>query len=191
VRAAANSIIAFAVGAGAFGLLLGSWIALSASPVITTVLPLIFGVVTGAGGAQLFRFDSDSPAGRSRLSLFGISAATFSFFCLLGMLGAVALRSQINNWLIPQAQHADILNLDPPSPLHGNPFGALLLRARLEAIKASPEEIKTIFNQKDTSVVPVFPAGEINLLDKLITVLKPASSIPTQSDYPFKAEEPR
>jgi hypothetical protein len=183
-----NSTIGFAVGAGAFGLLLGSWIALSASPVITTVLPLIFGIITGAGGAQLFRFDSDTPASRARIALFGISAATFSFCCLLGMLGAVALRAQINNWLVPQAQHVDILNLDPTSPLHDNPFGALLLRARLEAVKASPEEIKAIFKQKDTAVVPVFPAGEISLLDKLIAVLKPESPTSAPPDYPFKAE---
>jgi hypothetical protein len=182
-----NSTIAFAVGAGAFGLLLGSWIALSASPVIT-ILPLIFGVITGAGGVQLFRFDSDAPASRARIALFGMSAATFSFCCLLGMLGAVALRSRINSWLDPQTQHADILNLVPTSPLHDNPFGALLLRSRLEAVKASPEEIKAIFNQKDTSVVPVFPASEINLLDKLIAVLKSESPIPARGDYPFKAE---
>lgn len=188
MRSVTSSIIAFAAGAGAFGLLLGSWIALSASPVITTVLPLIFGVITGAGGAQLVRFDSDTQVSRSRLTLFGISAATFSIFCLLGMLGAVALRSRINNWLVPQAQHVDILNLDPASPLHGNPFGALLLRARLEAIKASPEEIKAIFTQKDTAVIPIFPGAEINLLDKLITVLKPELTIPAQPDYPFKAQ---
>lgn len=131
---------------------------------------------------------SDAPSSRARIALFGISAATFSFCCLLGMLGAAALRSRINNWLDPQAQHADILNLGPTSSLHDNPFSALLLRTRLEAVKASPEEIKAILNQKDTSVVPVFPAGEINLLDKLIPLLKPASSIPSREDYPFKAE---
>jgi len=38
-------MIAVILGAGAFGALLGAWIVLSASPVVTTSLPLLFGLV--------------------------------------------------------------------------------------------------------------------------------------------------
>jgi hypothetical protein len=53
-KAVPDSIFSFAVGCGAFGFLLGTWIAFSASPVVTTALPLIFAIVTGAGGVQIF-----------------------------------------------------------------------------------------------------------------------------------------
>jgi len=43
---------------------------------------LLFGVVGGAGGVQVFRFDPSSQINRDRLVLLGACTASFSICCL-------------------------------------------------------------------------------------------------------------
>jgi hypothetical protein len=130
--------------AGALGALIGAWISLSASPVVLTLLPLLFALVGGAAGAQIFRFDPTSPKSRARLILMGIGALSFSTLCLAGMILMLFGRPWIIEHATAKAESVDILALDDKSPLHNKVFDALMLRVRLEAIGASPEEIKAI-----------------------------------------------
>jgi len=138
------SLWALVSGAGAFGLLLGIWIVLSASPVVTTILPLLFGLVGGAGGLQISRFDSSSAKSRHGLILVGYGTATLSICCLGAMLAAIAARPWIGESFSNIPRRADILQIGPESALHENPFDALLLRVRLEILGATRDEIATI-----------------------------------------------
>jgi len=150
-----------AAAAGALGALIGVWISLSASAVVLTLLPLLFGLIGGAAGAQIFRYDPASTKSRTRLMLTGTGALSFSIFCLAGMILTLLARPWIIGHTTSKVEHVNILNLDDKSPFHDKPFDALLLRARLEAVGASEEEIKAILSiaPRETGIVHTADGG--------------------------------
>src|SRR4051794_3005182 len=67
--------VAFAMGA--LGALLGIWIAWSESPVVVTVLPLLFGIVGSAGGYSLLKMDFSKPHNQEKLHVISLGVGTF------------------------------------------------------------------------------------------------------------------
>jgi hypothetical protein len=130
-----------AIGAGAFGFLLGVWIILSTSPVVTTLLPLLFGLVGGAGGLQIARFDAASAKSRDNLRLFGVCATSFSIACIIAMLAAIPTKRTLLVWI--QGDQVPIVKKDGTS-IYNDPVAAFATRAELEAYGASKEEIEAI-----------------------------------------------
>lgn len=150
-------IIFVSLGAASFGALLGCWIALSQSSVVTAVLPLLFALVGGAGGAVLWQLDLTAPANERKLEVFGAGATAFSVFCLGSMLLTIYNRTTIASWQITKPDLVSVTG-------HSDPLGALIYRGKLMVIGASNDEIKLLLNKP-------FPEGwktNAELLDKFI-----------------------
>ena len=132
------------VGAGAFGALVGTCAALSASPIVKTLLPLLFAVISGAG---VFKFAKNDPLDKKNyhsLIVFGITATSFSVFCIVGTFLALYLGSSIANHLSNRVDHVDVTTLPTGSPLASKPFQAIILRNWLESIGIANNEITKI-----------------------------------------------
>jgi hypothetical protein len=145
-----SPLLTMAIGAGAFGFLLGMWIILSASPVVTTLLPLLFGLVGGAGGFQIARFDAAAAKSRDNLRLFGVCATSFSTACILAMLMAIPTKHTLLAWI--QGDQVPIVKSDGAS-IYNDPVAAFATRAELEAYGASKDEIKAILEVSSQAAV--------------------------------------
>jgi hypothetical protein len=82
-----------AVGFGCLGLAIGVLGGLSRSPVVATLLPLLFGLVSGASGVYVARAELTSNAGRARLAELGKVLTIFSLAVVAGSLYGVLLRT--------------------------------------------------------------------------------------------------
>ncbi len=125
--------VAFAMGA--LGALLGIWIAWSESPVVVTVLPLLFGIVGSAGGYSLLKMDFSKPHNQEKLHVISLGVGTFCLTCLIFMVTAMVERPSLRELMTPD----DVDITTSVSPLR-----TVIMRARLQALGATGKEIKFI-----------------------------------------------
>lgn len=126
-------------GLTTLGALTGFVVALSQSPVVGVLLPLLFGLLGGAGGIYVFRVDLSAPAERLRLSLFGMSVTGFSLGALL-VCGVTLTR-----W--DPGRTKDAANVDSIEFAQLTPDQALAmteLRRRLQILGTSGLERKVV-----------------------------------------------
>ena len=140
-------MLGFTLLGGAVGFFAGA----SKSPVIGTLLPLLFGLVGGAGGLYLTRVDLYDRKTLLRLSLLGKSLSLFIVFAVIGSVYGISLRTQRSIWsflsfdiLMPKSEAELPLSVqeDPRKTLQ-----LVLLRARIRALGATVEEEKHILQQ--------------------------------------------
>lgn len=159
-------LVLLSLGAASFGALLGCWIALSASPVVMTVLPLLFTFAGGAGGVFVWRNDPNNPATQRKIELFGAAGAAFSLFCLSATLLTLYERATIAAWIAAKRDVVDVAG-------YADPLGALIYRDKLMLAGASKEDIKAMLGKGN------FPDGwktNSELLDKFIAMTTSAAS---------------
>jgi hypothetical protein len=63
----------YLAGFGGIGLLTGLFTGMSNSPVVGTVLPLLFSLIVGTGGVYLASADFSSELGRLRFRFLGVA----------------------------------------------------------------------------------------------------------------------
>jgi len=71
------------LGLGALGLLVGYFVALSESPVVGTLLPLLFGVIAGASAFVLGKTNFSNQEEASQIRYWGIGFFSFSVAVLV------------------------------------------------------------------------------------------------------------
>lgn len=79
------SKVTYIFGMAVLGAGIGYFVTLSRSPVVAVLLPLLFGLIAGAGGFFLTREDLTQETGRERLAMLGI--------CIMVLVGATILTS--------------------------------------------------------------------------------------------------
>jgi hypothetical protein len=132
-----------AFGMGALGALLGVWIAWSQSAVVLTVLPLLFGLIGGAGGYSLLKMDLSKPSNQGKIKLIGVGLGSLCLSCLIFMVVAIVSRPALQNLI--NKPNFDVANSQAP-------LSSLMMRARLEALGASEAEMRNILKPKPTDV---------------------------------------
>lgn len=129
----------FSAGIALVGAATGFLLALSMSPVVGIVLPLLFGLVGSTGGIYLARADLTSEQGRRRLVLIGQSAGALSLSLIVTSIAFLFIRS-----FEPQAT----LSAGLVSQLTPDQLVALAeLRARLRILGASVDEQSAVINR--------------------------------------------
>jgi hypothetical protein len=133
----------YLMGFAGIGLLTGLFTGMSNSPVVATLLPLLFSLIVGTGGAYLASADFRSELGRLRFRLIGVALTSFSVTCLAASLYGVSLRtgSTLYEFLPFRTADSDPAPLPDPSrlpPAHA--MRLAILRAELEAIGVPTKE---------------------------------------------------
>jgi phosphate/sulfate permease len=132
------------LGMGALGALLGVLIAWSASPVVATAMPLIFGLLGGAGSVSLLKMDLSKPNNQMRARLIGSSLLSCCTGCLVALLLAVVAKG----WLLQQAATANSYAFSSQQLANvSDGIGNLVLRKRLQLLGATPDEIRALFDK--------------------------------------------
>lgn len=137
-------MLGFGLLGGAVGYFAGS----SQSPVIGTLIPLLFGLIGGAGGLYLARLDFEAPKTYFRLEILGKSMVFFILFTLLGSAYGISLRTQGSIWsfvspsiFLPKSEFTlpEAVLKDTRKAME-----IVLLRARIRALGVSLDEERTI-----------------------------------------------
>jgi hypothetical protein len=133
--------ITFAMGT--LGALLGVWIAWSQSPIVVTVLPLLFGVIGGAGGYSLLKMDFSKPQNQEKIRVIGLGFGTLCLACLIFMITAMIARPFLREFTAQS--EFDITGST-------SPLRALTMRARLQILGATGKEIRFILKPQPTRI---------------------------------------
>lgn len=139
----------FLVGFGLIGISAGFFAGTSVTPVIGTLLPLVFGLLGGSGGFYLAGANLASTETALRLRLLGIALTTFAVLLIAGSVYGVMLRTGLSlksfvpRSLIVPDEGADLGldGLSSPKALQ-----LMLTRARLKALGASDAEQAAILH---------------------------------------------
>lgn len=135
-------LFGFSLLGGAVGYFAGS----SQSPVIGTLLPLLFGLIGGAGGLYLTRAELDRPEVMFRLRILGKALTLFIILTLVGSVYGISLRTErsIRDFFSP-------IGLGRKSSLgisiKGDPMKTVqlaMLRARIRTLGVSLDEEQQI-----------------------------------------------
>ncbi|MDH5230804.1 MAG: hypothetical protein OEY38_12130 [Gammaproteobacteria bacterium] len=127
------------LGLGALGLLVGYFVALSESPVVATLLPLLFGVIAAASAFILGKTNISKPDEAEKIKIWGIGFFSFS----VAVLGAASLGLLLKNMVYDKNS----------APLNIAGINAQLstelisLRKQLQILGASSEEQTAIIGQ--------------------------------------------
>lgn len=152
----------YLMGLGTFGIAIGFFAGLSSTPIIAVLLPLIFGLIGGAGGFYLAQADISTDQGQRRLGLLGQALAVFSLAVVVATAYAVLVRTGqgVTSLLpaidTPKAPVKETFDFTGIAPDHS--LALVALRRRLQVLGATPEEQEQVlgtaahgFSQSDTS----------------------------------------
>ena len=136
--------LGFAVLGGGVGFYAGS----SQSPVISTLLPLLFGLTGGAGGLYLAKADLTKPETNLRLRTLGKCILLFIIVALVGSAYGISLRTgrSMLNFVSPRLvlPERPVFTHIPGSLSVDIGMESVILRARLKALGAADTEIQAI-----------------------------------------------
>ena len=160
----------FSLLGGAVGYFAGS----SQSPVVGTLLPLLFGLIGGAGGLYLTRAELDRPEVIFRLRVLGKALTLFIIFTLLGSAYGISLRTERRIWDffspigLGGKSSIDISIKDDPMKT----VQLAMLRARIRTLGVSPDEEQKIIAEavkliKASGYVTTDTALSLNRLEML------------------------
>ncbi|MGH6899687.1 MAG: hypothetical protein ACREJ5_24580 [Geminicoccaceae bacterium] len=124
---------AYVIGLGALGAAIGYLIPLSQSPVLGTLLPLIFGLAGGAASIYSMRSDVTSPVARRKLTLLGSSLAAFC----IALIATIAVSIRVRDADRPQHAAIDFASIEPHEALELAALRERLRLLRLDSIEQS------------------------------------------------------
>jgi hypothetical protein len=169
----------FLVGFGLLGLCVGYFAGNSDSPVISVLLPLLFGLVGGAGGFYLAGANLAAPETVLRLRFLGVALTVFTLLLIVGSAYGVLLRTGLGlssffpRSLVVSARPADLPALDQKNAHEA--IQLVLMRGRLKALGASEDEQRLILDRlvKDQVAFDA-PLGDVPSLLRLATLMERA-----------------
>lgn len=161
-------LVGFALLGGVIGYFAGS----SQTPVIGILLPLIFGLIGGAGGIYLARVDFSKANTSYRLGLLGNCFTAFVILMVLGSMYGIALRtnSRFSHFLSPfkitNSSDKSIIDIEGLTVLEATEL--VVLRRRLEALGATGSEQQTILKKAMSGLLETLDGSSVaSLLRKL------------------------
>jgi len=123
----------YVAGLAVVGLATGFFAGASHTPIIGTLLPLLFALIGGTSGVYIANADLSSPAFSARMRWLGRSLGAFGLACLLGSSAGISLRLHYEH-----PRREELITL-----WHGKAQAAIqlaALRTKLELLGVSSEE---------------------------------------------------
>lgn len=145
----------FIFGMASLGVLIGLFVAWSASPIAQIALPLIFGIIGGASGFSVTTMDVTKPNNISKLKLLGQSLAAFSLACMVGVVVGFAIKPTLIAFDSPR-HNIELVGDGKPETI----VKAIVLRKKLELLGASEDEIEILLSHIKAS-------EDVNLFEPL------------------------
>jgi hypothetical protein len=138
----------YTVGFAVLGFGVGFYAGSSQSPVVATLLPLLFGLVGAGGGLYLAQADLGRPETALRLRLLGRCLLLFVATAILGSAYGISLRTgrSMLSFVSPRLVQPErpVLTRIPDALPADLGVESVILRARLKALGASGEETLAI-----------------------------------------------
>ena len=131
-----SKLLAYWIGLGLVGTAVGYFVALSESPVIGTLLPLLFGILGTGGIVALGRMDVEREASRAKLQRVGISLSVFAVAIVASSAVALFVRNR------QRVSTTDQIDFSGVSAAKG--LELVALRRKLEILGATPGEQKIV-----------------------------------------------
>lgn len=139
----------YGAGLALLGAAVGYYVGSSESPVVAAALPLLFGLVSGAGGLYLAKVDLSKKMNRTRLTAIGLMLSAFVICLFVGTVMGISLRTGIglsvffaDLWHGGQRQESAVL--DTKNLSTADALRLALLRSNLRALGASQDEQSAI-----------------------------------------------
>jgi hypothetical protein len=170
----------YVTGLAVIGLAGGFFAGASRTPIVATLLPLLFAIVGGTSGVYLATADLSAHATLARLQWLGRAFGVFGLGCLLGSAIGISLRLGFAH----PASENELTTL-----WHGTTQDALQLAAlrwKLQALGASPREqdlfLRTASEAMHDAVVPIpgehvrdVASAALNLSNELRSIVQKAT----------------
>lgn len=160
--------MALIFGMAALGLLVGLFIAWSASPIAATALPLLFGLLGGAGGLSILRMDLSKENARRQLNILGLSIAAFSFACIFTQIIGLYFKPTLLAHLYEPKQ-AVVNEADKVETT----LRKLLWKKRLDILGANSAEVQNVLSLLNEDKMKTKDIEEVEMeIDYFIEVLR-------------------
>jgi hypothetical protein len=171
VRASLGRALAvYAVGVGVVGFLVGAVAGASSTPVISSLLPLLFAVLGGTGGVYVATIDLSQPSSPGNIRVVGSVLLSFAAATILGLATGIVARYQTETRLNKTAPRTC-------ESVEGQ-LELGLLRSRLAGLHVPAEEQRAVLlkatKENDATRVPVDPSVIKDIHD---TALRSADAI--------------
>ena len=153
----ASSLRDIAITFAFLGAAVGFFSGLSESPITATVIPLLFGLLTGGVGFSLAKVNLEKESDRVRLRAASIGLCWFVVTCLAAAMYSAAVRSGASlSEFMPRIRRPATIAAAPLPALENEPFDlattALLLRRRLELLGASDQEVRVVLKRYERAL---------------------------------------
>ena len=161
------------VGLFLLGALTGLLLAWSSTPIVSVIAPLLFGLAAAATTIVISRADPESWITKARLRVIGKSLTGLCSGCIVALVCGIYIKDRVNS------RH------DIDLSAQTNAVRLVIIRAKLNAIGASPQEIRALIGKFD-------PKDEKNLDEaiKLMAGTKDAG-FRLRDLFPGVASQPR
>ena len=162
------------VGLSSIGLSVGYFVTLSASPVVATLLPLLFGAIAGVSGFILGKTDFSKPESVEKIHYWGVGFFAFSVSLIISSIASMYVANSVFS-----SDDSEII----PSGISSSEVVELVaLRKKLKILGASSAEQKSILalelkqlktaEKPDSSLLEGYVREFIPLVTDLISSLQ-------------------
>jgi hypothetical protein len=191
--AAVSSKRWYVLGFGLVGGAIGYFAGASESPIVATVIPVLFALLGGASGLYVSRIDLASAQGVSMLDLFGKSLLTFSLACMLGAMYGTALRTGAGiRGFVPSLDDSRVAELPKARRTASDDLELLVFRNQLHLLGASEAEQGRIMAkaaQELDRTLGVIGAGLLRKVPELAALTRRAIPDRLVADSAFEVEQ--
>jgi hypothetical protein len=149
VPAALASPFWFLISFSLTGFAAGYFTGMSESPVVATLLPLLFGLIGGGGVIFLVKADLSQSVSRGRVRVLAAAAAVFALACMSGAVfgssarSGVGLEDYLPTWTGRGMKTAEAMKKMATQEA----VNYFVLKTKLQALGASDEEAKQILDR--------------------------------------------
>lgn len=184
-----TSVIWYVLGISIVGLACGFFTGGSSTPVVSTILPLLFALVAGSSGLYIATANLNEPFASWRMLWLGRLFVVFGFACLLGAFGGIYARLATTQ----PAQADDLLRFGKGSTRDQVELAALRSKLRILGLTRNEQAaVLQIAAQELAEAASPMPSTQVQVLvaqgEALLKALRTSQKLSEQHGSPVPEE---